>query len=169
MQERLNADQPDVFSETVQLRLFRRRPQVRSVGRLHSTFVPALEEVARQEGKQIAFSEMRLQCHAYLSRLTEPKLRWAVRLLELELRDRPGQLHYLIEYGRTLLLLNDPQGHAILAEAIEQILPLRSAASAPRPEVQRPARILRRPFRRHIAQSPYPRRGPRPGPAPVSV
>jgi hypothetical protein len=137
VQERLDADQPDVFSETVQLRLFRRRSQLRSVGRLHSTFVPALEEVARQEGKQITLSEIRLQRHAYSSQLTEPKLRWAARLLELELRDRPGQLHYLIEYGRTLLLLNDPQGHAILAEAIEQILPLRSAASAPRPEVQR--------------------------------
>ena len=169
VQERLNADQPDVFSETVQLRLFRRRPQVRSVGRLHSTFVPALEEVARQEGKQIAFSEMRLQRHAYLSRLTEPKLRWAARLLELELRDRPGQLHYLIEYGRTLLLLNDPQGHAILAEAIEQILPLRSAASAPLAGSSAPARIRADRFAGTVAQSPYPRRGPRPGPALVSV
>jgi tetratricopeptide (TPR) repeat protein len=137
VQERLQADQPDVLSETVQLRLFRRRPQLRSIGRLHATFVPPLEEVARQEGKQIARSEIRLQRHAYLSRLTEPKLRWAARLLELELRDRPGQLHYLIEYGRTLLLLNDLRGHAILAEAIEQILPVRSAVSAPLPEVQR--------------------------------
>jgi hypothetical protein len=137
VQERLRADQPDVFSETVQLRLFRRRPQLRSIGRLHSTFVPSLEELAQQEGKQVCLSEIRLARHAYMSQLTEAKLRWAARLLELELRDRPGQLHYLIEYGRTLLLLNDPKGHAILAEAVEQILPLRSAVSAPLPEVQR--------------------------------
>jgi hypothetical protein len=135
--ELVKADQPGTFSETTQLRLFRRRPQLRSIGRLHPSFVPPLEELAKQEGKQVTLSEIRLQRHAYLSPLTPAKLRWATRLLELELRDRPGQLHYLIEYGRTLLLLNDPKGHEILAEAIEQILPVRSAPSAPLPEVQR--------------------------------
>jgi tetratricopeptide (TPR) repeat protein len=137
VQELTKADQPDTFSETVQLRLFRRRPHLRSLGRLHPKFVPALEEVAEQEGKRVSLSEIRLQRHAYLSKLTEPKLRWAARLLELELRDRPGQLHYLIELGRTLLLLNDPKGHDVLAKAIEQILPMRSTARAPLPEVQR--------------------------------
>jgi glycosyltransferase involved in cell wall biosynthesis len=135
--EMINADQPDTFSETTQLRLFRRRSQLRSRGRLHPSFVPPLEELAQQEGKQIYLSEIRLQRHAYLSQLSDAKLRWAARLLELELRDRPGQLHYLIEYGRTLLLLNDPKAHAVLAEAVEQILPIRSAPSAPLSEVQR--------------------------------
>jgi hypothetical protein len=137
VQELVQADQPDNFSETMQLRLFRRRSQLRSRGRLHPSFVPMLEELAKQEGRQIYLSEIRLQRHAYLSPLTEPKLRWAARLLELELRDRPGQLHYLIEYGRTLLLLNDPEAHEVMAQAVEQILPLRSASSAPLPEVQR--------------------------------
>ena len=41
--------------------------------------------------------------------------------LELELRDRPGQLHFLIEYGRHLLWLNDPKGHAVLAEACKSL------------------------------------------------
>lgn len=135
--ELVQADQPENFSETVQLRLFRRRPQLHSQGRLHPSFVPPLEELAKQEGKEIYPSEIRLQRHAYLSPLTEPKLRWAARLLELELRDRPGQLHYLIEYGRTLLLLNDPRAHEVLAEAMEQVLPVRSAPSAPLPDVQR--------------------------------
>jgi tetratricopeptide (TPR) repeat protein len=135
--ELVKADQPDTFSETTQLRLFRRRPHVQSRGRLHPSFVPSLEEVAEQEGKQITLSEIRLQRHAYSSQLTEPKLRWAARLLELELRDRPGQLHYLIEYGRTLLLLNDPKAHTVLAEAVEQLLPIRAAPAAPLPEVQR--------------------------------
>src|SRR5262249_21308115 len=71
--------------------------------------------------------------HAYLSVLTEDKLRWATRLLELELKDRPGQLHYLIEYGRNLLRLNDPQGHVVLAEAAEQVIDAagKGAATAP--------------------------------------
>src|SRR5262249_10844530 len=94
-------------------------------------------ELAEQEGKQVCASEIRLQRRAYLSQLTPAKLRWAARLLELELQDRPGQLHYLIEQGRTLLLLNDSRGHEVLAEAAEQILPLRSAPSSPLPEVQR--------------------------------
>jgi hypothetical protein len=58
-------------------------------------------------------------------------------LLELELRDRPGQLHYLIEYGRTLLLLNDSKAHDVLAEAVEQIVPFRATSAAPLREVQR--------------------------------
>jgi hypothetical protein len=33
--------------------------------------------------------------HVYRSVLDESKLRWAVRLLERELQDRPGRLHYL--------------------------------------------------------------------------
>ncbi|HLJ95660.1 MAG TPA: glycosyltransferase family 2 protein [Gemmataceae bacterium] len=135
--ELVEADQPHNYSETTQLRLFRRRPQLRSQGRLHPSFVPPLEELAEHEGKRLYVTEIRLQRHAYLSQLTEAKLRWAARLLELELRDRPGQLHYLIQYGRTLLLLNDPTAHVVLAEAVEQLLPLRSAPAAPLPEVQR--------------------------------
>ena len=55
--------------------------------------------------------------HAYTSTLDESKIRWAIRLLELELRDRPGRLHYVIEYARNLLLLNDPRGHEVMGHA----------------------------------------------------
>src|SRR5437660_10744742 len=65
--ELVQADQPDTFSETTQLRLFRRRPHLHSRGRLHPNFVPPLEEVAEQEGKQIYLSEIRLKRHAYVS------------------------------------------------------------------------------------------------------
>jgi tetratricopeptide (TPR) repeat protein len=64
-------------------------------------------------------------------------LRWSLRLLELELRDRPGQLHYLIEYGKTLLLANDPKGHEVLAQAVEQVLAVRKGPTPPSPDVQR--------------------------------
>jgi len=137
VRELTRAGQPAVFTEGMQLRLFRRRREIRSVGRLHPRFDPPLEELARREAKQILPAPIIIERHAYLSELTGAKLRWAARLLELELQDRPGQLHYLIEYGRTLLLLNDASGHAVLAEAVEQILPVREAPAAPLPEVQR--------------------------------
>jgi hypothetical protein len=53
----------------------------------------------------------------------------------MELADRPGQLHYLIEYGRTLLRLNDPTGHDVLAEACGQVLAAAGAPAAPCPTV----------------------------------
>lgn len=129
-------DQPDSFTETLDVRLFRRRPDLEFVGRLHPSFTPALAEALRREGQRVFPSEIRLRHHAYLSPLDEPKLRWTVRLLERELGDRPGQLHYLIEYGRTLLLLNDPKGHAVLAEAADLVRPARAAPAPPTRNVQ---------------------------------
>lgn len=129
------AARPDFFTETVQPRLFRRRPDVRFTGRLHPAFSPALEELAKNEGKTVPFAELTIRHHAYLSTVTEDKLRWAVRLLEKELKDRPGQLHFLIEYGRALLQLNDVKGHAVLAEAVDQVKRARNDKSAPSPTV----------------------------------
>jgi hypothetical protein len=129
------ADQPNAFTETLQLRLYRRHPDLRYVGRLHPHFVTPLEDIARREGKQVQLLDVTVRHLAYLSTLTADKLRWAARLLELELRDRPGQLDYLINYGRTLLLLNDPKGHEVLAEAAEAVLARFDEPQAPTPTV----------------------------------
>ncbi len=137
VQECARADQPEAYTEVTQLRLFRRHPQVRFLGRAHPPFAPPLEEVARRCQQGIALAPLILRRHAYLSSLTQDKLRWAARLLEKELAERPGQLPYLIDYGRTLLLLNDPRGHTVLAEAAAQVLSQRQAPAAPTPEVQR--------------------------------
>ena len=125
--DQVRADRPEVVSETVQLRLFRRDPALRFLGRLHPHFLTPPEEVARRQGRQVGRAAVTVRRHAYLSTLTPDKLRWARRLLERELQDRPGQLHYLIEYGRTLLLLNEPRGHEVLAEAAGQLRGLRGA------------------------------------------
>jgi tetratricopeptide (TPR) repeat protein len=95
--------------------------------------------LAAKEHLQICPADLIIRHHAYLSVLTEDKVRWATRLLELELRDRPGQLHYRIEYGRNLLRLNDPQGHAVLAEAADQMA---AAADAPVPPTPNVASLL---------------------------
>jgi hypothetical protein len=135
VREMRKADEPDGGTEAWQPRLFRRHPEVRYLGRLHPHFVVPLEEVARRENRRLYASDIMLRHHGYLSVLTEGKLRFARRLLELELKDRPGQLHYLIELGRNLLLLNDARGHDVLAEASEQVLAASDAAAAPSPDV----------------------------------
>jgi Glycosyl transferase family 2 len=137
VQELSRPDRPDLYTQRVQVRLFRRHPEMRYVGRLHPDFQVPPEELARRENRQLLLSAIVIRHRAYLSQLTPDKLRWAARLLEAELRDRPGQLHYLIEYGGTLLLLNDPKGHEVLAEAIEKLRPLRDRPRAPLSTVQR--------------------------------
>ncbi len=127
----LRADRPDETTQTYQARLFRRDAGVRYIGRLHPSFEVPLEELARRQGKQVYAADVTLRRHAYLSVPTPDKLRWAARLLEQELRDRPGQIHYLVEYGRTLLWLNDPRGHEVLAEAAEQVRRVQSAPAPP--------------------------------------
>jgi tetratricopeptide (TPR) repeat protein len=129
-------DRPDQFVETWDLRLYRRRPDLRYVGRLHPSFAPELAKTVAEEGLHVSPSALLIRQHAYTSTLDASKLRWAVRLLERELRDRPGQLHYLIEYAHSLLLLNDPRGHEVMAQAIEQALPAFEAQTSPGPDTQ---------------------------------
>jgi tetratricopeptide (TPR) repeat protein len=133
VEDQLNSDRPTSVSVTNQPRLVRRSAGAQFRGRLHPYFETPLDELGRRHGKLVlATAEVVLKRHAYLSVLTPQKLQWQKRLVELELRDRPGQLHYLIEYGRTLLLLNDPRGHEVLAEAVEQV---RQTIHAPQPPV----------------------------------
>jgi len=130
------ADRPETYTESLEVRLFRRRPDFRFVGRTQPHFDPPPAELARRGGQTVLPSPLVLRRHGYLSRLTPDKLRWGARLLEKELRDRPGQLHYLIEYGRTLLQLGDPQGHHVLAQAAELLLPHLEAPTPPTGNVQ---------------------------------
>jgi tetratricopeptide (TPR) repeat protein len=130
-QELMNPSQLDVFSESEALRLFRRLPELRYTGRSHPAFDESIEQAARREGKFIHRSAITLRHHAYLSPQTPDKLRWRARLLRRELEDRPGQLRFLIEYGRTLLQLQDPKGHEVLAEAAEKVLAMRDEPLEP--------------------------------------
>lgn len=126
----------DEFVQTTDLRLFRRRPDLTFIGRLHPHFPPDVVATIQKEGKQVLPCNVTLRSYAGLAAQNEAKLRWILHLLELELRDRPGQLHYLIEYGRTLLHVADPKGHEVLAEAVEQIMPAREVPRPPAMKVQ---------------------------------
>jgi tetratricopeptide (TPR) repeat protein len=116
-------------SEKADLRLFRRQDGLRFVGRCHPRLDPAYVEAAKGRGQRVYPSAVTLRSLAPVDRSPQ-KLAWNLRLLELELRDRPGQLHYLIEYGRTLVRLQDPRGQAVLADALGQVV---AASADPRP------------------------------------
>jgi len=133
------ADQQKDFVAVTNARLFRKHADLHSVGRLHPRFEPSLEMLAARQGLMVFPAAVVIRRYAYLSPLTEDKLRWATRLLEKELADRPGQLHYLIEYGQTLLLLHEPRGHDVLAQAIEMV---RKSAAASQPEVSTIQKLL---------------------------
>ncbi len=123
---------PDQFSETLDLRLFRNRPDLRFEGRLYPRLAEEVVETVRRASQTVSPGEPGLTIRSWSPALetSEEKLRWTTRLLSRELRDRPGRLPYLIEYGRALLLLNDPNGHLVFGEAAEQVA-LRSADPQP--------------------------------------
>ncbi len=102
------ADRPDFYSMMWQLRLFRRRDDLRFQGRCHPDFHPRIGEIEARTGLRVYESTITMRHYGYIGEMVPAKLRRGARLLELELRDRPGQLYYLIEYGRTLAMLEDP-------------------------------------------------------------
>lgn len=135
IRERVAANRPDALTETKQLRLFRRHGDLHFVGRLYTKLVPSAEAVAAKHGLQVLHSGILLDRHAYLSVIDPAKLRWIRRLLERELLERPGQIDYLIEYGRTLLSLGEAQGSAVMEEASRSLRELQSEPQAPTPAV----------------------------------
>ncbi|QEL17920.1 glycosyltransferase [Limnoglobus roseus] len=130
VREELRADRPGQGISTPQIRLFQRDAAVRYRGRLHPWFVQPLEQIAAARGMIVANTNAVIRRHAYLSKSTPDKIRWVVRLLEAELRDRPGQLGFTIELGRNLLWLNDPRGHDVLDAAADEV---RNSGDAPAP------------------------------------
>jgi hypothetical protein len=118
--------------ETGDIRLWRRARYLKFEGRLHPHLAPSFKESIEREGKTVTGSEIVLIARdEHGGPLTQEKLRFNVRLLELELRDRPGQLHYLIELGLTLLHLRDARGNEVLEQAAQQVLEHRDSASPP--------------------------------------
>lgn len=136
--QNMTADAKRQAAETADLRLFRRRSDLPRlfVGRLHPHFHADVLEAVRREGLQVAQSDVVVRHYADPSPRNASKLRFNLRLLEAELNDRPGQLSYLIEYGRTLLIMDDPTGHEVLAQAAEQVTALRDLPSPPSMKVQ---------------------------------
>lgn len=130
-QDLQRADRPDFFTLMRHLRLFRRRSDLRFQGRCHPHFEPDLWQLADVSGLKIEDSSITIRHYGYVVELRAAKLQRGTRLLELELKDRPGQFYYLVEYGRSLLIQGDERGHGILAEAAAQLLPFSQALEPP--------------------------------------
>jgi hypothetical protein len=116
-QDLVDRERADRYTEMLHVRLFRVHRDLRFVGRIHHQFSPPLEVVAAREGLQILPSTIRLRHFGYASGRGREKLERAARLMELELRDRPGQFYFLVELGRTWIALEDSRGVALLSEA----------------------------------------------------
>jgi len=126
-------DESDYGTEMWQLRLFRRCDDLKFQGRCHPDFRPSIDAVAKARGQHVYQSNIRLRHYGYLEEFKKSKLDRAAKLLKLELDDRPGQIYYEIEYGRTLLLLGDETGHAVLREATTRMLEKQHEGTAPLP------------------------------------
>ena len=135
VQQQLREDRPAYGVANRQVRLFRHDPELRFRHRLHPEFVTPPEELAAARRLEVGTLDVVVVRHAYLSRPTPDRVRWVVRLLEAELKDRPGQLAFQIELGRNLLFLNDPRGHEVLGEAADAVRRQADDPVPPNPEV----------------------------------
>lgn len=101
------------FSEMTFVRLGRRDLNRRMVGRIHERFDPPLTNVAR--------SGILLEHDGYLPERKAARLRRNVRLLELELRDRPGHAYTLADLTHLYWLLGDPRWKATFAQTMAAV------------------------------------------------
>lgn len=125
------ADDCGRYSEMWQLRLFKNRPCLKLAGRIHEHFEPPLHETAAREGKRLYYSNFILRHYGYMGNLLRPKLERAALLLYLELAENPGQLYYMIEYGRTLAQLGDPKSDEVMSEAARMVAAVKADPEPP--------------------------------------
>ncbi len=159
-QDLKRADDLNYYTMMWQLRLFRRREDLIFRGRCHPDFHPPIGEVEDKTGMRVFESTITMRHYGYVAEMAPAKLRRGARLLELELRDRPGQIYYLIEFGRTLLMLEDQRGNEILSQAAAELLRHAGEPEAPLPIVallmehllQLPAEELPAGFRPEIVE-----------------
>jgi glycosyltransferase involved in cell wall biosynthesis len=113
----------DLYSEMWLPRLFRRHKDIHLIGRHHEHFEPPLPDLAAQQGQTVEGSSIRIRHYGFAGPKRADKFHRDIKLLELELKERPGQLYYQVELYRTLLLLNDKRWKSVLDEAAANLLP----------------------------------------------
>jgi hypothetical protein len=125
----------DLYSEMWLLRLFRRHKDISLIGRHHEQFKPSLVELAEKQGQVVEGSAIRIRHYGFAGPKRADKFLRDVKLLELELQERPGQLYYQIELYRTLLLIGDNRWRTVFAEAVENLRQSIEAEKPPTPQV----------------------------------
>jgi len=116
-QDITDLSRPELYTEMYLPRLFRRVEHLHLIGRHHEQFCPSLSDLALQRGQTLVNSNVRIRHDGYAGTQRKSKFQRDVRLLELELQDRPGQLYYQIELYRTLLLMGANKWRSVLADA----------------------------------------------------
>ncbi len=119
------------FSPAPLPRIFHPRPELRLAGRVHEHFEPDLHVTARRLGLEVRSSTINIFHDGYNPDREGGKLRRNIHLMELELRDRPGQLFYQIRISQALLKIDDPRACHFLCQAWEQIRPPSAHGSRP--------------------------------------
>ncbi len=103
-------------------RMWRADLGIRYRGRYHEHFHEQIAHLSDETGLRVADSPMRLVHRGHDRGRRESKLQRGTRIMELELRERPGQLYYEIELGRTWTALGDPRGRSLLEQALTRTL-----------------------------------------------
>jgi glycosyltransferase involved in cell wall biosynthesis len=132
-QDYFDPKNPQAYTLMWMPRLFRRHPRLRFRGRCHPDFDPSLEKVARDEGLRVIRSDVIFGHDGYMPEFMPAKLERSARLLELELRDRPGQVYYQVLLARTLLAIDRQRGDRAMGEITEKVLPHRHNPTPPAP------------------------------------
>ncbi len=116
-QDLTDLSRPDLYTEMWLPRLFRNHPKINLQGRHHEQFRPPLDEIAAEQGQTVETSQIRIRHYGFAGPKRAEKFKRDIKLLELELQERPGQLYYQIELYRTLLLMGESRWRTVLAEA----------------------------------------------------
>jgi hypothetical protein len=134
-QDLTDLSRPDLYTEMWLPRLFRRDKDVHLMGHHHEQFQPPLVELASLRGQVVKGCEIRIRHYGFAGPKRAEKFLRDIKLLELELQKRPGQLYYQVELYRTLLLLGDQRWRAVLDEAVENLRQHIAAEYPPTPQV----------------------------------
>ena len=131
-------DESSVPGQAWDLRLFRNRPSLAYIGRLHPAFEPAVVRAISDEGLAVELSKITLRSagRSEPGPMTEQQARWTLSLIEKELADRPGQIRYLIEAARHLRRLGDFRADAAFAVAAQATFTASNADRPPSEKVQ---------------------------------
>lgn len=123
----------DAYTEMLQLRLFRNVPEARYVGRIHQQFPRLLNEIEGANGRIVKRSGVRILHYGYMGDLTARKRNRSIRLLELELEERPGRFYYIVELARLKIQDGDRTGLDDLATAARMLVTGEEPPSETRP------------------------------------